>query len=115
MTQNEKLDLLRYLIFIRGKVQHLSIELLTMGQDTSQVDAVEQKLTQKINALRGQIMQDWQGDASQVMSELKAINEKAQDKIRDLRVAVDKTQKVNEFVEILDKGLGLLSGLITLV
>ena len=115
MTQNEKLELLRYLIFIRGKVQHLSIELLIMGQDSSQVDQVEQQLTQKINALRGQIMQDWQGDAGTVMNELKAINEKAQSKIRDLRAAVDKAQKVTEFVKILDQGLGLLTSLVSVV
>ena len=34
MNNDDKLALLRYLIFIRGKLQHLSIELLLQGQDT---------------------------------------------------------------------------------
>lgn len=113
MTTNEKLDLLKYLIFIRGKLQHLSIELLTMGEDTSKVDAKEKKLAAQINKLRGAVMQDWQGDASQIMSELQSLNEKAQAKIREMRDAVDKTQALSDFLGILDKGLALVAGLVT--
>lgn len=112
MTQNDKLELLRYLIFIRGKLQHLSIELLTLGQDSSQVDEAENKLAQRIETLRGQVMQDWQGDANQIMDQLKALNEKAQNKIRELRNAVDKAQKITDFVQILDQGLALVTGLV---
>ncbi|GAB4186891.1 MAG: hypothetical protein Tsb002_11710 [Wenzhouxiangellaceae bacterium] len=112
MNTNDKLDLLRYLIFIRGKLQHLSIELLTMGQDTAQVDAAEKKLATDINLLRSKVMDDWSGNADNIMQQLRDLNEEAQGKIRELRSATDKAQKVTEFVAILDKGLGLLSGLL---
>lgn len=109
---NEKLDLLKYLIFIRGKLQHLSIELLTMGEDTTKVDAKEKKLAVQINKLRADVMQEWQGNATQIMSELQALNEKAQNKIREMREAVDKTQSISDFLGILDKGLALVAGLV---
>ena len=48
-----------------------------------------------------------------VLSELQALNEKAQDKIRQMRAAVDKANKVTELVGILDKGLSLVAGLVT--
>lgn len=113
MQTNEKLELLRYLIFIRGKLQHFSIELLTLGQDTKPVDAAEAKLAADIDLLRSKVMQDWQGDAQAIMTQLRGLNEKAQDKIRDLRNAVDKAQKLTEFVKVLDQGLGLVAGIVT--
>ncbi len=106
---NEKLDLLKYLIFIRGKLQHLSIELLTMGKDPAKVDAVEKKLAVQINKLRAKVMDEWQGNASQILSELQDLNEKAQAKIREMRNAVDKTQALSDFLGILDKGLALVA------
>jgi len=112
MESNDKLELLRYLIFIRGKLQHLSIELLIKGQDSSQIDTVEKKLAADIDMLRAKVMQSWNGDAQQILSELKALNEKAQDKIRQLRKAVNKAKKLTELVSLLNQGLSLLSGLV---
>lgn len=112
METNDKLELLRYLIFIRGKLQHLSIELLTMGEDTTQVDNAEQKLADDIQMLRGQVMAQWQGDAQVVLGQLRNLNEKAQDKIREMRAAVDKAQKITDFVGILDQGLALVAKLV---
>ncbi len=109
---NDKLDLLKYLIFTRGKLQHLSIELLTMGESPDKVDAAEKKLTKQINKLRANVMQDWQGNAGQILDELKALNDKAQAKIREMRSAVDKAQSLSDFLGILDKGLALVAGLV---
>lgn len=112
MTNDDKLALLRYLIFLRGKLQHLSIELLIEGVDSTSVDQAEQQLAQRIDILRGQVMQDWLGDAQQVMGELRDLNDKAQAKIRDLRSAADKAAKLSEFASVLDQGLQLLAGLV---
>ncbi len=113
MTTQEKLDLLKYLIFLRGKLQHASIELLTMGEDTTKVDQAEQKLADQIDVMRGKVMDDWNGNAGNIMSELQDLNEKAQTKLRQMRTAVDKAQAVADFVGILDKGLSLVAGLVT--
>lgn len=111
MHTQDKLDLLRYLIFIRGKLQHLSIELLTEGEDTTAVDEVESKLADHINRLRSSVMERWQGDATQVMSQLRDLNDKAQEKIRQLRTATDKAEKLSDFVGLLDQGLSLVARL----
>lgn len=115
MTNDDKLELLRYLIFLRGKLQHLSIELLIEGVDTTSVDQAEQKLAQRIDTLRSQVMQNWVGDAQQIMTELRDLNDKAQAKIRDLRESADKAAKLSEFVGLLDQGLQLLAGLVKVV
>lgn len=112
MQNDGKLNLLKYLIFLRGKLQHLSIELLIEGQDTTKVDAAEQKLVTQINLLRSKVLDDWQGDAAEVLSELQELNTKAQDKIRQMRSAVNKVEKVTELVTILDKGIKLVAGLV---
>ena len=113
MESHDKLELLRYLIFIRSKLQHLSIELLIKGQDSSQIDTIEKKLASDIDTLRAKVMQTWNGDAQQILTNLKNLNEKAQDKIRQLRKTVDKVQKLTELVSLLNQGLSLLSGLVT--
>jgi vacuolar-type H+-ATPase subunit I/STV1 len=112
MNNDDKLALLRYLIFIRGKLQHLSIELLLQGQDTQAVDQAEQQLAQKINELRSHITQQWNGNADTVMQQLRTLNEKAQNKIRELRQASDKAKKLGEFMHIIDEGLQLVTGLV---
>jgi len=112
MNTEDKLELLRYLIFIRGKIQHLSMELLVQGQDTGEVDAREKKLAVQIDTLRGQVMDDWSADAAQVMSDLRALNEQVQTAIRDLRASTDKAEKISRVVQLLDKGLAEVARLI---
>jgi len=112
MKKNEKLELLNYLIFIRGKLQRLSIELLVDGEDTSKVDAAEKKLAAQIDKLRSNLMQQWQGNAQNILTELRDLNQKAQGKIREMRNATNKADKVSEVVSILDKGLKLVSDLL---
>lgn len=112
MTRNEKLDLLNYLIFIRGKLQSLAIELLLEGQDSSRVETAERKLTSQVDKLRSGLMQQWQGDADSIVTELRDLNEKAQSKIREMRNATNKTEKVREVVGILDKGLQLVTNIL---
>lgn len=112
MNTNEKFELLKYLIFLRGKLQRLTIELMIEGEDTTEVEAAEKKLAVQIDALRANLMQQWQGDADDIMAELRGLNEKAQDKIRQMREATNKADKVSDVVGILDKGLKLVSGIL---
>lgn len=113
MKKNEKLDLLNYLIFIRGKLQSLIIELMLEGQDTAKVEAAEKKLDTQIDQLRSKLMQQWQGDADTILAELRDLNEKAQGKIREMRNATNKAEKAGEVVKVLDKGLDLISSILT--
>lgn len=112
MKKNEKLELLNYLIFIRGKLQSLAIELTLEGQDSSRVEAAEKELATRIDQLRSRLMQQWHGDAGAVMSELRDLNEKAQGKIREMRNATNKAEKAGDVVKILDKGLNLISSIL---
>ncbi|MCG8466182.1 MAG: hypothetical protein MI750_15230 [Xanthomonadales bacterium] len=112
MNNDDKLALLRYLIFIRGKLQHLSLELLLEGQNTQAVDHAELQLATKIDELRSHLTQQWNGSANDIMLQLRALNEKAQNKIRDLRQASDKAKKLGEFMHIIDDGLQLVSDIL---
>jgi hypothetical protein len=44
MTQDEKLALVRYLIFLRGKLQGLAIELIMLGESPTKVNGAEKNL-----------------------------------------------------------------------
>jgi len=112
MKKNKKLELLNYLIFIRGKLQSLIIELALEGQDTARVEAAEKKLAAQIGKLRSRLMRQWQGDADSIMTELRDLNDKAQSKIREMRNVTNKAEKAGEVVKILDKGLNLISGIL---
>ncbi len=109
MDKQDKLTLLQYLIFIRGKLQHLSIELLTMGEDTSKVDASEKKLAEQIDLLRSQVLSEWQGNADEILNSLRSLNSEAQNAIRQIRTAENKAEKVNQVVSILDQGIALVA------
>ena len=112
MTPREKLDFVNYLIFLRGKLQGLAIKLLLEGAPHEEVDDAEQRLADLIRRLRVDIMQQWQGDADTVMQDLRALNEKAQQKVRELERTVKKIEKVSEIIGIIDTGLAAATRLV---
>lgn len=112
MTQDEKIELVNYLIFLRGKLQSLAIKLLLMGEDPEEVDKAEEDLAKKINLLRVNLMQQWQGDAKQLLTELKQSNEKAQRHLRELKASQDRADKLANILGLIDRGLGAVAGLV---
>ena len=112
MTPREKLDFVNFLIFLRGKLQSLAIRLALDGQDHSEVDKAEESLAEIIRRLRVSIMLQWQGDAVEVMKELRVLNNKAQQKVRELEDTVNKAEKVADILSIIDKGLAAVSKLV---
>ena len=112
MTQDEKIELVNYLIFLRGKLQSLAIKLLLMGEDPEEVDKAEEDLAKKINLLRVNLMQQWQGDAKQLLAELKQSNEKAQRHLRELKDSQDRAAKLANILGLIDRGLGAVAGLV---
>jgi len=112
MTQDEKIELVNYLIFLRGKLQSLAIKLLLMGEDPEEVDKAEEDLAKKINLLRVNLMQQWQGDATQLLAELKQSNEKAQRHLRELKDSQDRAGKLANILGLIDRGLGAVAGLV---
>ena len=112
MTQDEKIELVNYLIFLRWKLQSLAIKLLLMGEDPEEVDKAEEDLAKKINLLRVNLMQQWQGDAKQLLAELKQSNEKAQRHLRELKDSQDRAGKLANILGLIDRGLGAVAGLV---
>ena len=106
MTRKQKLELLRFLIFLRGKLQNLSIELLMLGEDPAKVDAAEKKLASQINKLRVNLMRSWQGDAANLMADLRQRNERAQRRLSELKDAQDRAGKIADILTEIDQGLG---------
>jgi len=105
MTQDEKIALVNYLIFLRGKLQSLAIRLVMQGEDPSKVDDAEVQLAAKIARLRVNMMLEWQGDASQLLDELRSSNEKAQRQLRELEESQDKAEKLANILGLIDRGL----------
>ena len=112
MTQDEKIELVNYLIFLRGKLQSLAIKRLMLGEDPAEVDKAEEDLAKKINRLRVNLMQQWQGDAKQLLAELKQSNEKAQRHLRELKESQDRAGKLANILGLIDRGLGAVAGLV---
>ncbi len=112
MTPEQRLEFVNFLIFLRGKLQKLSLQLLLQGLDPTPVDKTEAQLAQAIRELRTRIMQAWQADAVQVMAEVRSVNERAQRKVRELDSAVDKVEKVAEITQLIDKGLAAVLRLV---
>ena len=106
MTQDEKLELVNFLIFLRGKLQSLAIRLLLLGEDPADVDKAEAKLAARIDQLRINMMQQWQGNANTLMAELRQSNQKAQRHLRELKDSQDRAGKLADILSLIDKGLG---------
>jgi len=112
MTKDEKIELVNFLIFLRGKLQSLAIKLLMMGEDPKEVDKAEADLAKQIKQLRVNLMQQWQGDAKQLLAELKQSNEKAQRHLRELKDSQDRAGKLANILGLIDRGLSAVAGLV---
>ena len=108
---NRKLEILRFLIFLYGKLIQLALRLEQEGLDATDVRAKEAEAQQLIDALRAEMFQDWNGSAAAVMRKLREINNAAQRKVRELDDAVDKAGKVADILDTIDRALQLVAGL----
>jgi hypothetical protein len=112
MTKDEKIELVNFLIFLRGKLQSLAIKLLMLGEDPKDVDKAEEDLAKQIKLLRVNLMQQWQGDAKQLLAELRQSNEKAQRHLRELKDSQDRAGKLANILGLIDRGLTAVAGLV---
>ena len=108
---NRKLEILRFLVFLYGKLIQLSLRLELEGLDTTDVRAKEAEAQKLIDALRADMFRDWSGSADTVMRDLREINNTAQRKVRELEDAVDKVGKVADILGTIDRAIQLVSGL----
>ena len=112
MTHEEKLELVNFLIFLRGKLQSLAIRLILLGEDPKKVDEAEKRLAKEINKLRINMMLDWQGDAAELMAKLRQSNEQAQRHVRELKNAQQRTAKLANILGLIDRGMESVAGLL---
>lgn len=108
---NRKLEILRYLVFIYGKLMQLSLRLEQDGLDATDVRAREGEALELIDALRAGMFRGWNGSAAAVMRELRQINKAAQRKVRELEETVDKAGKVADILNTIDRAIQLVRGL----
>ena len=108
---NRKLEILRFLIFLYGKLIQLAVRLEQEGLDAMDVRAKEAEALQLIDALRAEMHRAWNGSAATVMRNLREINNTAQRKVRELEEAVDKVGKVADILNTIDRAIQLVSGL----
>ena len=112
MTHEEKLELVNFLIFLRGKLQSLAIRLILLGEDPKKVDEAEKRLAKEINKLRINMMLDWQVDAAELMEKLRQSNEQAQRHVRELKDAQERTAKMANNLGLIDRGMESVAGLL---
>lgn len=108
---DEKLKVLNFLVFQYGKLINLAVILEQQGLDSSEAREREKEAMQKIDKLRSEMFRTWNGQTQQLMTELRAINQSAQRKVRELKSAVDKVGKVASILGEIDRALALVAGL----
>jgi hypothetical protein len=108
---DRKMEILGFMVFLYGKLITLAVTVERAGEDSTDVRAREKKASEVIDDLRSDMFRKWNGQADQVMADLRAVNENAQRKVRDLESAVDKTGKVADILGVIDRAISLASGL----
>lgn len=115
MKQEDKIELINYLAFLHNKLTRLSIRLFVQGEDTTEVDNARNTLDKEIDKLRADIAKQWDGQAEDLMRDLRKLNDKAQTIIRDLDEAANKAERVTKVLGLFDTGLNLIKGVIPAV
>ena len=113
MVQEEKIELINYLAFVHNKLTRLSIRQFVAGEDTTDIDKARNRLAREIDKLRAEVARQWVGQATNVMADLRRLNDRAQSVIRGLDQAADKAEKVTKVLKLFDRGLNLVKGLVS--
>ena len=108
---NRKLEILRFLIFLYGKLIQLAVRLEQEGLDATDVRAREAEALELIDALRADMNRTWNGSAATVMRDLRDINNTAQRKVRELEETADQVGKVADILSTIDRAIQLVAGL----
>ena len=108
---DQKLEILSFLLFQYGKLIKLAVILEQQGLDSTDARKREKEASKEIDRLRGDMLRTWNGQAAALMTDLRAINESAQRKVRELQNAVDKVKKVASILGEIDRALTLVRGL----
>ncbi len=112
MQQEDKIELVNYLAFVHNKLTRLSIRLFVQGEDTTAIDNARNRLNKEIDKLRVEIAKEWNGQAEDIMRDIRKLNDKAQSIIRDLDKTANKAEKITKVLGFFDKGLNIIKGLI---
>ena len=113
MTRAQKLQIVRFLIFLRSKLERLAFDLLIEGKDTTEIDKAQKRLDKSIRKLRQSLMQSWQTSAKATMDELRRANRNIQDNIRELKADMSKVDKITKIVGKIDDVVALAGKLLT--
>ncbi len=105
---DKKLEILSFLLFLYSKLIRLSLIVEQQGEDATSVRQQESEALILIDALRGDMIRNWNGQADILMQDLRAINEQAQRKVRELESAVKKVEKLAEIIGVIDKAINLI-------
>jgi ABC-type transporter Mla subunit MlaD len=112
MNDDDKLAIINELIKMRSKVLQASMTMKLNGEDATALETAEQKLEEKVQALRSALHQDWQGAAQEVRRELTNAKARVQRRIRDIEHDIKRAEKA---VEILGQVEGVLTKLAPLL
>ena len=103
---------MNFLIFLRGKIEGLSFDLLIEGEDTTELDSAQGRLDRVIRDLRRSLMENWRRSAATTLADLRRANRNIQDNIRELKEDMSKLQKVVNIIGKVDDVVGLARGLL---
>ena len=115
MNQEKKLAIIDKFLTTKRKGHMLEIDLSFKGMDddAEKVKAKNTKLSEKVDNLLANIMQDWIDDtASGVVEELKKINRKIQDTIRDVKKDIELAKNVVKALGYLDEAIKFATNLL---
>jgi len=108
---DRKLEILGFMIFLYGKLIRLAILVEKAGEDSTPVRDREKQAAQVIDDLRSDMFRTWNGQASNIMTDLRSINDNAQRKVRELESAVNKASKIADILGVIDRAIALVKGL----
>ena len=106
-----KIKIVNFLIFLRGKLQSLRFVLEDKGLNPQKAIAQEKELAKIIEQLHVNLYDSWNGQVTGVIGDLRGINNLAQKKVRELQSTVEKAKKVLEIAKIVDQGIKIAAGL----
>jgi len=109
-----RLELLDQMNATLGKITNVQVRLTLAGETelAGKMDTKRQALLKQINALRGQVLDQWTTSAVDITEKLQGANRSVQRRIRSIRKNVQVADNAIKIIKQIDDALVFLKGLV---
>lgn len=113
IPKNSKEEVIQKLLVTKQRANILEVRLLLRNkeEEAKKVAKKSKALTRQIDKLLGQVMDEWQGQATKIINDIKTANTTLQKSITNIKKKVQTVNNIIKAIGLIDDVIAIAKGL----